>query len=207
VAKQRADIEKRQVLFPDSQYQSGRAPTKEELAAGWGPEVGGLSVAVFPWDGLLPTMKIGERVKADLLVRNVSDSPKKISTLAGVLDGVSAVVTDEKTKLSALLSFTLFTGISPAQRVLLKPGEVVRFKQPHFSIVHGDLHPPGRKFNPRSRKFMYDKVLVRSGRTYRIEFRLSMPSATSHQDGRITLPARGEFRGKLEAPPLRFKVQ
>ena len=31
--------------------------------------------------------------------------------------------------------------------------------------------------------------------------------STSHREGRITLPARGEFRGKLEAPPLRFKVR
>lgn len=207
VAMQRADIEKRKVLLPDSQYQSGRAPTMEELAAGWGPGVDGLSVAVFPWNGLLPTMMIGERVKADLLVRNVSDSPKKISTLAGALDGVSAVVTDEKTKHSALLSFTLFTGISPSQRVLLNPGEVVRFKQPHFSIAEGDLHPPGRKFNAKSRQFMYDRILVRSDHTYRVEFQLHMPSATSHREGRITLPARGEFHGRLEAPPLRFKVQ
>lgn len=207
IAKKRADIEQSKVLLPDSDYLSGRAPTKEELAAGWGPDVEGLSLAVFPWDGLLPNMKFGDRVEADLLVRNVSQQPKKISTLAHALDGVSAVVTDEKTKHSALLSFTLFTGFYPAQRFLLQPGQVVRIKRPHFSVVEGDLHPPGRKFNPKSRQFMRNRVLVRSGRTYKVEFQLNMPSATSHREGRITLPARGEFDGRLDAPPLRFKAE
>ena len=94
---------------------------------------------MFPWQGRLPTFQHGDHIKADMLIRNVSKTPKKVSTLAA-LDGAGAVITDEKKKRPALLSLP-FTGTSTTQRYLLQPREVVRIKQPHFVLSEGDLHP------------------------------------------------------------------
>jgi hypothetical protein len=55
---------------------------------------------------------------------------------------------------------------------------------------------------------MYGQVRVRGGHSYQVVFNLHLPSASSYDaEGRITLPARGEFHGRLGVQPLRFAVR
>ncbi len=229
--EQHARIEALKVTIDDSEYTPGREPTEEELAADWGPDVDGLALAAMNWyvhpadsstpviskpldtlprhywaAGEVPTLAVGGFITSQLLIRNVSDEPRKIATL-NTMDGVGAEMIDEETGHSAILSYESLSGIPLTERYLLQAGEVVEIKRPHFQIVEGDLHPHERPFNPRNRDIIYGQIRVREGRSYRVEYYLNLPSAYSNDaDGRITLPASGEFHGRLDAVPMRFEV-
>jgi beta-lactamase regulating signal transducer with metallopeptidase domain len=228
--QQHARIEALKVTIDDSEYTPGRAPTTEELAAQWGPEVDGLSLAVVSWymhpfdspanlyppgerlgmtnwqAGEAPALAAGDIIGSILVIRNVSDEPRRIATL-NTMDGVSAIMTDEETGHSAFLDYPHVSGIATKERYLLQSGQVVTFKQSQISVVEGDLHSEDRPFDPDNREFLYGEIRVREGRAYTIDYSVDVPSAFSYvEDGRIALPAAGEFFGKLTAPQIRFEV-
>ena len=101
MALQHERIVQEQVLVDDSEYTPGHEPTEAELAAAWGPEEDGLSLAVFPWERDSATFEIGDHIEADLIVRNVSDVPQKFCVHC--THSVVALVTDEQTRNSARL--------------------------------------------------------------------------------------------------------
>ncbi|HSG73008.1 MAG TPA: hypothetical protein VLA12_21525, partial [Planctomycetaceae bacterium] len=200
-------IEALKVQLDDSEYKRGRQPTQAELDADWGPVSEGLSLAIADWPRDVRKFDVNEQPQITLLVRNTGDSSQRISTL-DVLDGVGVIVTDEQSKQSARLDFPHFTGLARTERYLLQPGELVEIKRFSFQIKEGDLHPPGKTYNPRNLEVMYEHINVRPNRTYRLDVTLSMPSAyNSLSNGKITMPAKGEFDGQLVAKPVRLALR
>ncbi|MCG8651182.1 MAG: M56 family metallopeptidase [Pirellulales bacterium] len=205
LSEQRSRIESLKVAIEDEQYEPGRQPSQAERALPWGPAEGGLSLAVSPWPEQTLRVKPGDLLQFTYVVRNVSDSVRRISTL-DVLDGVGADVVDQSTQQSVLLSFPSLSGIPRTQRYRLNPGEVAALKSFSVRITEGDFYPAEKKYSERNRDIVYGQLKLRREHRYQIDFRLALPSAYGQSNGSITLPARGEFEGQLKAPSLPMRL-
>ena len=193
-----ANIEKLVAEIPDEQYQ---APGESKVAMpnaipkeAWGPDINGLRAAAAP---RLESFAVGEKLPITLVVENVSDHDIKFS-FSDLPQAARAEVRHPNQ--NALKTDTvLYTGISPLQRYVLKPGEQVALAHVSLKVTEkagGDERPYGCTVvvDPDAAK-LRDNVY---------QVRYSVPLANGEHwsrgaDGimRRVSPAKGEWSGML----------
>lgn len=201
LAQQRARIEQLKIEIPDEDYSRGRPATEDELTSEWGPIVDGLRIAIYPWEREVPQFKPGETVSGTLLVRNFSDKPIRLGTLAG-MDGVRVAVTDTTTKQPVNVAIGFTTGIAPTERYLLEPGDLVELKRVVLKVTDQNAAQRQIGFGGGSTP----TIRTLPNRTYQMHIELQIPAAFSKDgQGRIQLPARGEYHNRLKSATVSFR--
>lgn len=137
---------------------------------------------------------IGETAKRKFLVENVSDRPIQFSTLTFVQHGFGEAHDSDGNEIK--LQGAWYTGVAPQAHYLLAPGGSVEIRATDVGFGDRDFeHPVG------------DVVRAEAGKHCTMRFHVKLPGVQSSDgDGRVDVPARGEWIGALTTGWVDFQI-
>jgi hypothetical protein len=203
LASLEAEIEALTAVIPDEQYTTAEAIkdklTAEIPARAWGESHKGLRLAAVPDPD---SVKLGELIPFKVIVENAGDQTVKFSAF-GLLQSARADV--RRTNGDQVETrTTLFTGVSPIERYLIRPSERVVVVQPSIMVVEkleGSPSRPGCTMVPLpGNTDLRNHVYV-----VRYSIRLGGNESWSRGDDgvmRRVSPAKGEWIGTLTSAPV-----
>jgi hypothetical protein len=169
------------------------SPIPEWPSGAAGPTRSGLR-AVLKLEPLRDTYSIGDTIECWFVVQNAGDEPIEFSTLTFIQDAKAEAfdLNDEPIEVQS----TWFSGVSPHAHFRLAPGEQVEIRASSIGIGKGEFsHPVGTV------------IEAKAGDICRLQFEFKIPGVQgSDGSGRVTVPAAGEWIGRMKTGEVQFRV-